>query len=172
MWGWPTRPPNTQAPNDPSDVETLLVQRSEANSRFLTDCYLFPAALLSVRCPKIGQLARLAGRSITNRPAVGTARRFAEATHETLFKSVSWASTPILAVVGRLGGRRLSPAPGNSLSSPAGAGTPECRADPPRSGYAQGPAGRAGRAPAAPGAWRIRRPDPGVARLGAAWAVP
>src|ERR1700676_1285607 len=39
----------------PSDRETLLRVRHQANSRFLTECYLFPAALLSARCPKIVQ---------------------------------------------------------------------------------------------------------------------
>lgn len=31
-----------------------MLHRHEANSRFLTDCYLFPAALWSGPCPKLG----------------------------------------------------------------------------------------------------------------------
>src|SRR5579862_6650857 len=44
------------------------------------------------------------------------------------------------------------------VSSPAGAGRPEYRADPHRPDYAQAQGGRAGRAPAAPGGGRNRTP--------------
>src|ERR1700728_3469126 len=50
------------------------------------------------------------------------------------------------------------------VSWPAGAGTPEYRADLPRSDYAQERAVHAGPAPAAPDAWRIRTPVPDAAR--------
>jgi hypothetical protein len=33
-----------------------MLQRQEANSRFLTECYLFPAALWSGPCPKIRRI--------------------------------------------------------------------------------------------------------------------
>lgn len=42
-----------ESPELPRDAQTLMLQRQEANSRFLTECYLFPAALRSGPCPKI-----------------------------------------------------------------------------------------------------------------------
>ena len=45
----PTRTP----PKHPR-CATLMLHRHQANSRFLTDCYLFPAALWSGPCPKLG----------------------------------------------------------------------------------------------------------------------
>lgn len=41
-----------ESPELPRDLQTLMLQRQEANSRFLTECYLFPAALRSGPCPK------------------------------------------------------------------------------------------------------------------------
>ena len=42
-----------ESPELPRNVQTLMLQRQEANSRFLTECYLFPAALRSGLRPKI-----------------------------------------------------------------------------------------------------------------------
>jgi hypothetical protein len=42
-----------ETPQFPRDTQTLMLQRQEANSRFLTECYRFPAALRSGPCPKI-----------------------------------------------------------------------------------------------------------------------
>src|SRR6202035_4424992 len=68
-------------------------------------------------------------------------------------------------------------------SSLADAGKPGCRAGPLRTGYAQAPAGRAGRDLAAllaallvtflgaPGAWHIRKPAPDAVPAAAASAV-
>jgi hypothetical protein len=49
------RPPNVQPQNSPLTPQSLLAGRRQANSRFLTKCYLFPAALSSARCPKSTQ---------------------------------------------------------------------------------------------------------------------
>ncbi len=69
--------------------------------------------------------------------------------------------------VGRHAGRRFATDLAR-LNSPAGAETPECRADPPRCGYAQGPAVRAGPDPAARHVWHSRRPGPGAIQRAAA----
>src|SRR5438067_11951100 len=53
IWGGPQWPTDSNPPNIPRDAQTLMLQRQEANSRFLTECYLFPAALWSGACPKI-----------------------------------------------------------------------------------------------------------------------
>jgi hypothetical protein len=48
----------------PLTPQSLLAGRRQANSRFLTNCYLFPAALSSARCPKSTQRqAGVKGRS-------------------------------------------------------------------------------------------------------------
>ena len=46
--------PNRIPPQHPLDAQSLMLHRHDANSRFLTDCYLFPAALRSGPCPKLG----------------------------------------------------------------------------------------------------------------------
>ncbi len=60
--GLPTRNP----PQHPLDAQTLMLHRQEANSRFLTDCYLFPAALRSGTCPKLGR------RALVTQPQTGS----------------------------------------------------------------------------------------------------
>jgi hypothetical protein len=47
---------NLNAPKLPYDVVNLLALQHQANSRFLTDCYLFLAALWSARGRKIVRL--------------------------------------------------------------------------------------------------------------------
>ena len=51
---------NPAPPKHPPDAQTLMLRREDANSRFLTDCYLFPAAVWSGACPKL-DLATLEG---------------------------------------------------------------------------------------------------------------
>ena len=158
-------PPDRDTPNTipptrlPSDGQTIPAPRFPANSRFLTDCYLFSAALSSARRPK---------------------RR-----------SWHWPSSPwaaksepggrpgdpqIAEKIQQLNCRRPAPEAANvavwpalspCFSSLAGAGMPECPADPPRRGYAQVSAVRADRAPAAQDAWRIQRPALGATRAAA-----
>src|SRR5262249_53651854 len=47
IWEGPQRPIETTPPEHPLDAQTLMLRRPEANSRFFTDCYLYPAALRS-----------------------------------------------------------------------------------------------------------------------------
>jgi hypothetical protein len=47
-------PTDSNPPKHPLDRQTLMLHRHGANSRFLTDCYLFLAALRSGPCPKLG----------------------------------------------------------------------------------------------------------------------
>jgi hypothetical protein len=75
-------------PTIPSDPQTLAALQHQANSRFLTDCYLFPAALLSTRCPKIEQVG---GRRPRQRPK--PPRRCTAATARIapgLFRNFNW----------------------------------------------------------------------------------
>ena len=71
------------------------------------------------------------------------------------------------AATGWQAGRRIA-ATLAWLNSPAGVRTLECPADPPRCGYAQGPAVRAGPDPAARHVWHSRRPGPGAIQRAAA----
>jgi hypothetical protein len=53
---WSTEPPITHPPKTiPSNAKTLAALQHQANSRFLTDCYLFPAALSSTARPKMAR---------------------------------------------------------------------------------------------------------------------
>src|SRR6201987_2853753 len=47
-------PTDSNPPKHPQRT-TLMLHRHEANSRFLTDCYLFPAAVWSAPRPKLGR---------------------------------------------------------------------------------------------------------------------
>ena len=72
--GWPTQAPELDPPNIPSNrAKPYRRSRHPANSRFLTDCYLFPAALLSAGCRKIAQ-AGIALRKCEIRPDRGLDR--------------------------------------------------------------------------------------------------
>src|ERR1700681_2493662 len=53
--GRATRPQMHNPKTSPQTPQSLPARLREANSRFLTNCSLFPAALLSARCPKLTQ---------------------------------------------------------------------------------------------------------------------
>jgi hypothetical protein len=64
-----------ESPELPRDAETLMLQRQEANSRFLTECYLFPAALRSGPCPKSHRIDFSGSGASWSRPRAGRKNR-------------------------------------------------------------------------------------------------
>src|SRR5229473_27616 len=73
-------------------------------------------------------------------------------------------------MVPAVGAGTVTPLLQGLVSSPAGAGRPGCRADPPQPNYAQEPAAPWDRAPGGLGAWRIRTPDRGRGAPGPGWS--
>ena len=83
-----------ESPELPRDAQTLMLQRQEANSRFLTECYLFPAALRSGPCPKMrridfsGSGASWSGLRIWRQRSLPLSRKFC------CNKELNWPGAP------------------------------------------------------------------------------
>ena len=142
----------TRTPRNIPYAQTLMLRRRKANSRFLTDCYHFPAALRSGPCPKLGA-------SSTSEYEAAPPTRLGDG---AAFNRKSQENNKL--DMGRRVCRdnaapRSFPAWGRYIvSSPAGAGRPECQAGPLQVSYAQRWSGRGDRAPAGWPAWHIRKP--------------